>query len=162
MAHHTQGTKSKQAEQGAHLDAAEKVDLTPAKLAKIMQKIDFCMMTTVADDGALHSRPMSNNRNVEWDGDTWFFADADSSQAREVQRNPNVNLGYADPDDIVFISVTGRGEIVNDTALKKEYWFKDLERWFPNGPEDLNVALIKVSGRNVYYWSKQGDGALEL
>lgn len=140
----------------------KKVDLTPKKLAETMKKVDICMMTTVAANGNLHSRPMSNNKDVEWDGDTWFFAQTDSSQVREIQANPNVNLGYARPDKIIFVSLTGHGEIVHDEALKKELWHKDLAMWFPNGPEDPNVALIRVRASYAFYWSKEGEGELHL
>jgi general stress protein 26 len=105
---------------------------------------------------------MSNNRNVEWDGDTWFFAYADSSQAQETAREANVNLAYALPDEILFVAVTGRGEIVKDDAKKRELWYDDLKRWFPEGPDDNKVVLIKVVGKYVHYWSKEGDGELEL
>ena len=38
----------------------------------------------------------------------------------------------------------------------------DLERWFPEGPEDESVVLIKVVAEHVDYWSKEGDGSLDL
>lgn len=139
-----------------------KVKLNKAKLAETMKQIDFCMMTTVEADGQLHSRPMSNNTNVEWDGETWFFAYQDSSQVQELRANRQVNLAYAVPQEILFISVKGRGEIVEDTAKKQELWYDDLERWFPNGPEDESVVLIKVVGEYASYWSKEGDGEINL
>ncbi len=146
----------------AHHNEEKKLRLNKKMLSDVMKDIDICMMTTVGAYGHLHSRPMSNNRNVEWDGDTWFFSYADSSQVKETEKESNVNLAYAVPDDIVFVSVTGKGEIVKDDAKKKELWYDELERWFPEGPEDNNVVLIKVSGRKVLYWSKEGDGELDL
>ncbi len=140
----------------------EKIKLSKKQLAETMAEIDLCVMTTVGEDGQLYGRPMSNNTNVEWDGDTWFFAYADSSQVQETKREPNLNLAYARPDEILFITLTGRGEIVTDVEKKKELWYDELERWFPNGPEDENVVLIKVNGQRAYYWSKEGDAELEL
>lgn len=146
----------------AHHNEEKKLRLNKKMLSDVMKDIDICMMTTVGAYGHLHSRPMSNNRNVDWDGDTWFFSYADSSQVKETEKEPNVNLAYAVPDDIVFVSVTGKGEIVRDDAKKKELWYDELERWFPDGPEDNKVVLIKVAARRAYYWSKEGDGELEL
>ena len=140
----------------------KRVDLTPKKLADTMKHIDICMMTTIAPSGDLHSRPMSNNKDVEWDGDTWFFAQSDSSQVQEIQANPNVNLGYARPDKMVFVSLSGRGEIVRDEGRKKDLWYKALEFWFPDGPEDPNVVLIRVHASYAFYWSKEGEGELHL
>lgn len=138
------------------------VKLDKKTLAEKMKEIDFCMMTTLHSTGELNSRPMSNNKNVEWDGDTWFFAYKDSSQVKETQSHSNVNLSYAVPKEVLFISLRGRGEIVADVAKKKELWYDDLERWFPDGPEDESVVLIKVVGEYIEYWGKDGDGSLGL
>src|SRR5690349_16989896 len=141
-----QATKEQSAkEQTSKQQDEKRMRLSKKMLAEVMKDIDFCMMTTVGPRGDLHSRPMSNNRNVDWDGNTWFFSFADSTQVTETQRDANVNLAYAVPDDIVFVSVTGRGEIVKDDKKKKELWYDDLARWFPDGPEDDKVVLIKVS-----------------
>ena len=43
------------------------------RLREIVRAVDICMLTTVDERGDLHSRPMSNNREVEFDGDLWFF-----------------------------------------------------------------------------------------
>ncbi|CAN5910709.1 pyridoxamine 5'-phosphate oxidase family protein [soil metagenome] len=43
------------------------------KLVKLIRGIDLCMMTTHGSNDALHARPMSNNGEVEFDGDAWFF-----------------------------------------------------------------------------------------
>lgn len=145
----------------AHHDE-QPIKLDKKTLAKTMAEIDICMMTTVESNGQLHSRPMSNNSNVEWDGDSWFFAYEDSSQVQELEQNRQTSLAYVVLDQFIFISVEGRGEIVRDDAKKKELWYDELERWFPNGPEDDNVVLIKVVGEYAYYWGKEGDGQLDL
>jgi general stress protein 26 len=155
MAKQAAAKKSEQKEE-------KKLQLSRKMLAETMKDIDFCMMTTMGARGQLYSRPMSNNRNVAWDGDTWFFSYADSSQVTQLESDPNVNLGYAAPDDIIFVSLTGRGEIVDDDAKKKELWYDGLEMWFPEGPEDDKVVLIKVTTQFVHYWSKEGEGELRL
>jgi general stress protein 26 len=146
----------------AHHQEDKKLELDKKMLVDVMKRVDICMMTTVAATGGLHSRPMSNNKDVEWDGDTWFFAQADSSQVQEIARNPNVNLAYSRPDKIIFVSVTGSGSVVNDLAKKKELWYKALDMWFPNGPEDPAVVLLRIEGAYAYYWSKEGEGNLDL
>ena len=44
------------------------------------------MLTTVDERGGLHSRPMSNKRDVEFDGDLWFFTYGSSHKVDEVNR----------------------------------------------------------------------------
>ena len=48
------------------------------KLRDLMKDINFCMLTTLDDDGCLRSRPMSTNGEVEANGDLWFFISASS------------------------------------------------------------------------------------
>ena len=61
---------------------------TMAEIAEIMRDIDFTLLTTVTADGGLAARPMSNNREVEFDGDSWFFAMGDTQVVGDIARNP--------------------------------------------------------------------------
>ena len=53
------------------------------KLAEMIRDIDFAMLTTVAEDGSLHSRPMSTQR-AGFDGDLWFFTRASAPKVGEI------------------------------------------------------------------------------
>ena len=39
-----------------------------ADIAEAMRDIDFCVLTTRAEDGSIAGRPMSNNREVAYEG----------------------------------------------------------------------------------------------
>src|SRR5215218_743080 len=108
---------------------------TLSKVAKMMRDLDFCMMTTQTDDGGMHARPMSNNGEVEFDGDVWFFSGADTRKVAEIEAEPSVQLSYADTKQFRFLSMTGTAEIVRDAGKKQELWMEELERWFDEGPE---------------------------
>ena len=91
-----------------------------------MAKIDFCMMQTVGEDG-VNTRPMSNNGEVQYDGDNWFFSRADSTKNGEIEKDDRVQLTFTDPEEMNFISVWGKGEIVDDVDKKKELWQDELK-----------------------------------
>lgn len=129
-------------------------------VADAMAKIDFCMMQTVGEHG-VNTRPMSNNGEVQYDGDNWFFARATSTKVDEINADDRVQLTFSDPEGPSFISVWGTGEVVSDLALKQEFWHDGLERWFDNGPEDPEVTLIKVSADRIQTWGRLGDLVLE-
>lgn len=133
-----------------------------SKIAALMRDLDFCMLTTRSDDGRLNSRPMSNNGEVEFDGDVWFFTSADTRKVREIEAEPSVHLSYSDTENFRFISMSGDAEIVRDQKRKKELWLEELERWFENGPEDEDVVLIKVTPSVVAYWGEEGEGEITL
>ena len=138
------------------------VQLEKQKIAEVMKDIDICMMTTTGENGGLKSRPMSNNREVEWDGDNWFFSKEDSSAIQDIERDPHTNLAFAMPKDIVFLSLAGNAEVVRDNAKKEELWQDELKMWFPDGPQDETLVLIKVSANEAHFWSKEGEGKLAL
>ena len=122
------------------------------KLREIVKAVDICMLTTVDERGELHSRPMSNNQEVEFDGDLWFFTYGSSHKADEVGRVPGVNASFADVDAQQYASLTGRAEIVRDRAKIEELWKPHLRAWFPDGVDTPDIALLKVSVERAEYW----------
>ena len=141
-------------------DTAMKKTEEFAAVADAMSRIDFCMMQTVGEHG-INTRPMSNNGDVQYDGDNWFFARASSTKVAELAKDDRVQLTFADNGGPSFISVWGNGTVVDDVDLKKKLWHKSLEQWFKNGPEDPEVALIKVTAHKIQAWGRLGDCVLE-
>jgi general stress protein 26 len=132
------------------------------QIAKMMRDLDFCMFTTKAEDGYLRSRPMSNNGEVEFDGDVWFFSAADSRKVADIEADPLVELSYSDPKRFLFISMSGEAGIVHDVEKKRELWIDDLERWFEDGPDSEDVVLIKVTPSVIAYWNGEKDEEITL
>ncbi len=79
------------------------------KLREMIKEIDFCMLTTLDENGDLHSRPMSLNSEVDQEGNLWFFTSADSHKVSELTRTPKCNASFAKPEDNRFVSITGKG-----------------------------------------------------
>ncbi len=61
-------------------------------IAETMKDIDFTMLSTRAEGGEIGARPMSNNRDVDYDGDSWFFAMDDTRTVTDIARDPKVGL----------------------------------------------------------------------
>jgi general stress protein 26 len=131
-------------------------------IAGQLRAIDTCMLATRAEDGELHARPMSNNGQVEWDGSSWFFAPADGRLVAEIGRNPDAVATYRAEDRFAWVALSGRAEVVEDADAKREKWLSELDRWFPNGPDDPNVALIRIEATAAQWWTEEGDGIADL
>lgn len=126
------------------------------KLGELMKDIDFAMLTTVDDDsGLLHSRPMST-QEVEFDGDLWFFTAVDTGKVSDIRRESQVNLSYAQPDKHRYVSVSGTAVVVNDRAKMEELWSPVYKAYFPEGLDDPNLRLLKVSVQEAEYWESNG------
>lgn len=134
-----------------------------AAIARLLAELDICAFTTRATDGALHGRPMSNNGEVEYDGDSWFFARADSRKVTEIDADPHVALGFIDTPNGTWVNVDGEAEVIrDDIERKRQLWQDDLGRWFEDGPDDPGVVLIKVRARHIDAWARDKDYSIDL
>lgn len=123
-----------------------------SQLVDNIKDIRIAMMTTVEADGSLHTRPMYTHE-PEADGTLWFFTQYDSSKISEVQHDRHLSLGYAKPEDNLYVAISGTATVVTDRAKIKELWSEALRGWFPNGQDDPNIALLKVSIHTGEYWN---------
>jgi general stress protein 26 len=140
---------------------AETRDDAVQKLARMIKGIRFAMLCTAMPEGLLRSRPMATQQ-AEFDGDLWFFCDADSAKVYEVRQENHVNLSYADPDDNRYVSVSGRASVVRDPAKARELWSPVHKAWFPNGPDDPSLALLKVEVDQAEYWDAPGSKMTQI
>lgn len=133
---------------------------TPAqdarKFADLVDGARACMMTTVADDGAMHSRPMAPQETTE-DGTVWFLAFVDSPKIEQLTTHRDVNLTYVEGE--TYVSASGRGIVVRDEAKQKELWNDFAEAWFQCEPEDSRVVLIRVEVAGGEYWDSPSKPA---
>lgn len=140
---------------------------TLSDLAEIMRDIDFTMLSTKTADGGIAARPMSNNRDVDYDGDSWFFAMETTHTVAEITADPNVGLTLHGNSGLlgkppVFIAAEGKAEILRDKALFAEHWVKDLDRWFEQGIDTPGLVLIRVKADRVHYWDGEDQGEVRL
>lgn len=137
-------------------------DLTLHDLAKKMKGIDIASLATHAEDGQIATRFMSNNGDVEYDGDNWFFTEEKTRTVGEIERNPRVSLGFAGKHHF-YAAVEGDAELIRDKATFQEHWVKDLDMWFKDGVDTPGLVLIKVHARRIKYWDgMKGEGELKL
>jgi len=122
------------------------------KLRELVKDIDFCMLTTIDENGDPHSRPMSSNGDIDPDGDLWFFTNVSSHKVSEIENSPKVNLSFADPDNQRYISITGEAQLVRDRQKIEELWRPEFKIWFPKGKDDPEIALLRIKLRKGEYW----------
>lgn len=127
-------------------------DAQLTKLRELVKDIDFCMLTTIAEDGSLHGRPMSANGEIEPNGDLWFFTYTDSAKVTEVDRTEQVNVSFSAPDKQRYVSMSGTAQLVQDRAKMQELWKPELKAWFPQELDEPEIALLKVTVETAEYW----------
>ncbi|HEY4651391.1 MAG TPA: pyridoxamine 5'-phosphate oxidase family protein [Pontibacter sp.] len=126
-----------------------------------IKNIDTAMMTTADEDGSLRSRPM-RHMQVKEDGTIWFFTGHHSGKAQELKNDAHINLSYADTSDNLYVSVSGRASVTQDRAKIDELWNPAVKAWFPEGKDDPNIALIKVTIDKAEYWDSPNSTMVQL
>ena len=131
-----------------------------AKLVTMIETLEVGMLTTEDKNGHLRSRPMATQK-VE-DGVLWFFSPKDTPKILEVQKDSEVNVSYADPNNEVYISVSGVARAFQDPAKVRELWSSTAQRWFPNGPDDPSITILKVAIAQAEYWDVDRHAMIKL
>jgi general stress protein 26 len=134
-----------------------------AVLWDLIKDIKFAMFTTRHGNGHLHSRPMTTqNKQIDEDELLWFFMSHEGDPVADLRADPTVNIVFADPGKDRYVSVSGTAQVVDDTARKQQLWSKLNEAWFPGGPTDPDLALVRVAIVHAHYWNVKDNKVMQL
>ncbi|MCX5496557.1 pyridoxamine 5'-phosphate oxidase family protein [Kaistia dalseonensis] len=131
------------------------------KVFELVADAHIAMMASLGGDGHWHSRPMATGKEP-FGGDLWFLTDIRSEKIDDLEKNPEVLLSYADEDHHSYVSITGTAAIVRDSDMVDELWSEPARIWFPDGPTDPNIALIRVSPESAEYWDSPSSAMVTL
>jgi general stress protein 26 len=132
-----------------------------SKLNEMIKDIRVAMFTTQDEDGSLRSRPMAT-QDAPFDGTLWFFTNVKSEKSQEILKNEQVNVSYAHPDKAIYVSVSGTAELIRDPDKAKILWNTFVQAWFPKGPTDPDVALLRIQVEKAEYWDTQSSKMIRL
>jgi general stress protein 26 len=121
----------------------------------------FVLLTTRDSSGRLESRPMTLQQ-TEFDSTLWFFASHSSAFVAELHDQPEVNVSCMDTRDRFFVSINGRATIVSDPQRARDLWNVANEAWFPGGPDEPDLALLRVDVESAELWQSETNRMVEF
>jgi general stress protein 26 len=116
----------------------------------IIEKIGVCMLTTQFD-GGLRARPLEARPDREA-GLIFFVTDIHSGKEHEIEARPDVGLAFIDVSDNAYLSITGRASITRDPDRTRAAWRSTDEVWWPGGPTDPDVCLLRIEPATAELW----------
>lgn len=119
------------------------------------------MMTTKTTRGAMQSRPMSNNGDVKYDGNSYFFTYEDSQKVKDLKKDASVNLSF-EAKGGMFINVMGKGRLITSKTIMQEHWLPSLKQWFKDGIDTEGIVMIVVKATRIKYWYKMEMGEVKV
>lgn len=132
-----------------------------AEIKAKIKDVRFPMFTWQDEHGHLLSQPMTKE-DVDADGGIWFFTSTLTGLWNCIAHRPQVNLAFADPDDSLYVSVSGLAERVVDRELIRSKWNAGAQAWFPAGPDDEHAVLVRVDPHSAEYWDSNDSKMVRL
>jgi len=87
--------------------------------------------------------------------DMYFTTSKQSRKVAQLKENPNCHItAGGNPTDFTkpYLQIEGKAEILEDLAIKKEFWNDYLANMF-QGPEDPNYVIVHIKPETIEYWS---------
>ena len=120
------------------------------ELWKRLADLRVAMLTTRDVDGAPIARPV---RPVQVDdGELWVFTAMDGGIAQAIRGDPQVHVSFVDQDEDLFVSLSGVAEVRHDPETARKFWSTMAGAWFPDGPDDANLAIVRIAVHRGDYW----------
>jgi general stress protein 26 len=124
----------------------------------IIEKVGVAMLTTQFA-GGLRARPLEARPDREA-GIIWFLTDVRSGKDDEVAASPEIGLVFIDTGDKAYLSITGRAEILRDTAQAAAIWKSSDQVWWPGGPDDPTLRVLRVEPKTAELWDGPSSSAI--
>jgi len=126
------------------------------KIYDAIDRFSTAMLSTVSPEGVIHTRPMavaSREGNA-----LWFATHDDASTVTEVRSFTHANASFQ--GSLLYVSVSGPAEVVDDRQKIRSLWSETWSAWFPDGPDDPSLVLVRVEGRTADMWDLRGTNGL--
>ncbi len=126
-----------------------------SKLDELLDRLSVGILVTRHRDGSMHGRPMAVQRDLDV-GELWLLTNVHSEKITDIEAFDEVMVTFGDPDKQCFVTITGKASIVVDQDVIGQHWVEAERIWFPDGPEDANLAAIHVAIDRADYWLAGG------
>lgn len=128
-----------------------------AELKALLAEFDTAMLVTVTPEKLLRARPMAIQDGSEMPGcDLWFVTGEDTAKVDEVNREHQVCVCCYRASDRSYVSISASARSEKDKDAVRRLWKPSWKAWFPAGPDDPTITLLKLNVVRAEYWEPEG------
>lgn len=117
------------------------------------ESVGSSMLVTAGDKGP-HARPMSAIIRAE-DGLIWFMTDEESGKLDEIRADPRASVVFSDGKS-THVVFAGKASVSSERAIIESLWSPAAETFYPAGPVDPDIRLIRFSPGTGELWESPG------
>src|SRR5690349_17959345 len=124
----------------------------------IIEKASVGMLTTRFAEG-LRARPLEPRPDRD-EGVIYFLTDVRGAKDDEIEAAPQVAFIIIDHGDKAYLSISGQAEVLRDDAKAAVIWKKTDDMWWPDGPDDPNVRVLRLVPETAVLWDGPSNTAV--
>jgi general stress protein 26 len=94
------------------------------------------------------------------EGEIWFLTGKGGCLAEEIQKSSMTLLVFQN-ENSSYLSLRGLSRITQDSTKIKELWKEPYKVWFPQGPDDPEIAVVSFDPVEAEYWDNRGMNKLK-
>lgn len=129
-----------------------------ARFAELAKSTRTAMLLT-RSKGDLKGRPMTI-ADVDDDGTVWMATVAEAQVATELKKSSEASLTAQ--ASTLHLYASGTVEVLDDIKLAGKHWSEGLRPWFPDGPETVDLRMIRFTPEEADAWTTSGSDALRF
>jgi general stress protein 26 len=112
-------------------------------------KILMLGLTNVEDS---HTRPMTIQLDSDRRDAMWFFTTRENSLVKNVDLTERAFATFTSRNEYLFASIHGDLRLEVDSYVVERLWNSEIERWYPGGKTDPNLALLRFDLLRAEIW----------
>jgi general stress protein 26 len=116
------------------------------------------MMATRFESG-LRARPLEARPDRD-ENVIWFLTDRRGLKDDEIEVHSDVCLVFFYPKEKVYLSISGRAFVRKDASQAKRLWNEEQQVWWPGGPNDPNLLVIRLEPALAEMWDGPASSAV--
>jgi len=129
------------------------------KMRELLRHFPIAVLFTV-EDGVATARPLGIASNPdEFTGSVWFITDSRSRKVQAISRGASVSLVCENHEKGAYLYLMGSAAVVEDRERLRELYTPVQRTWFPDGPDDPHITLIRFDGEHADYWDGHASSA---
>jgi general stress protein 26 len=117
---------------------------------EILERHSVGMLTT-RFAGGLRARPLEARPDRDA-GAIFFVTDVRGLKDDEIETDSAVNFVVVDEAENAYLSITGTAQVTRDDVTAAKIWKKTDDVWWPAGPQDRNVRVIRIDPARAELW----------
>jgi general stress protein 26 len=120
------------------------------RIWQLLETTGVGMLTTQFAEG-LRARPLEPRPDRD-NGVIYFITDVRGLKDDEIEATPDVCLTLTNHKEKAYLSLTARASVLRDALLAAKVWKSTDDVWWPGGPEDQNVRVLRLEPLRAELW----------